>query len=96
MVQGGRISHGTGKELLARMVADGIDPEATVEAEGLAQLSDTGEPKLVLWPMRREIVFAAWPATSTNWPRRTRPLPSTRPWRFSVRLLYQPAMPVDV
>ena len=43
MVQGGRISHGTGKELLARMVADGIDPEATVEAEGLAQLSDSGE-----------------------------------------------------
>ena len=43
MVQGGRISHGTGKELLARMVAEGIDPEATVEAEGLAQLSDSGE-----------------------------------------------------
>ncbi len=43
MVQAGRISHGTGKELLARMVADGIDPEATVEAEGLAQLSDSGE-----------------------------------------------------
>ena len=43
MVQSGRISHGTGKELLTRMVADGIDPEATVESEGLAQLSDSGE-----------------------------------------------------
>ena len=48
MVQGGRISHGTGKELLARMVADGIDPEATVEAEGLAQLSDTGELEAIV------------------------------------------------
>jgi aspartyl-tRNA(Asn)/glutamyl-tRNA(Gln) amidotransferase subunit B len=43
LVQEGRISHGTGKELIGRMVGEGIDPEATVEAEGLAQLSDASE-----------------------------------------------------
>ena len=48
MVQEKRISHGTGKELLARMVADGIDPVATVEEEGLAQLSDSSELEAVV------------------------------------------------
>ncbi len=38
-----KISHGTGKEVLAKLVAEGGDPAAIVEREGLAQISDSGE-----------------------------------------------------
>jgi len=48
MVQEKRISHGTGKDLLPRMVVDGIDPVAIVEEEGLAQLSDSSELEQVV------------------------------------------------
>jgi aspartyl-tRNA(Asn)/glutamyl-tRNA(Gln) amidotransferase subunit B len=43
MVQEKRISHGSGKQVLAAMVAEGGDPAAIVEREGLAQISDAGE-----------------------------------------------------
>lgn len=48
LVQEKQISHATGKDLLSRMVADGIDPVATVEDEGLAQLSDSAELEQVV------------------------------------------------
>ncbi len=48
LVGEGRISHGTGKDLLVRMIGEGIDPEATVEAEGLAQLSDSSELEAIV------------------------------------------------
>jgi len=38
-----KISHGSGKTVLAALVADGGDPAAIVEREGLAQISDSGE-----------------------------------------------------
>jgi aspartyl-tRNA(Asn)/glutamyl-tRNA(Gln) amidotransferase subunit B len=38
-----RISHGSGKQVLATLVAEGGDPAAIVEREGLAQISDSGE-----------------------------------------------------
>ena len=40
MVQGKKISHGSGKTVLAALVAEGGDPAAIVEQEGLAQISD--------------------------------------------------------
>jgi aspartyl-tRNA(Asn)/glutamyl-tRNA(Gln) amidotransferase subunit B len=43
MVQEKKISHGSGKSVLAAMVAEGGDPAAIVEREGLAQISDSGE-----------------------------------------------------
>ena len=43
MVQKKRISHGSGKTVLATLVAEGGDPGAIVEQEGLAQISDSGE-----------------------------------------------------
>ncbi|HET9185861.1 MAG TPA: Asp-tRNA(Asn)/Glu-tRNA(Gln) amidotransferase subunit GatB [Solirubrobacterales bacterium] len=43
MVQEKRISHGSGKGVLGKMVEEGGDPEAIVEREGLAQMSDPGE-----------------------------------------------------
>ena len=43
MVQEKKISHGSGKTVLAAMVAEGADPAAIVEREGLAQISDSGE-----------------------------------------------------
>jgi aspartyl-tRNA(Asn)/glutamyl-tRNA(Gln) amidotransferase subunit B len=42
MVQGKRISHGSGKTVLAVLVAEGGDPAAIVEREGLAQMSSDG------------------------------------------------------
>jgi aspartyl-tRNA(Asn)/glutamyl-tRNA(Gln) amidotransferase subunit B len=42
MVQEKEISHGSGKTVLAALVAEGGDPEAIVEREGLAQISDSG------------------------------------------------------
>ena len=38
-----KISHGSGKTVLATLVAEGGDPAAIVEREGLAQISDSGE-----------------------------------------------------
>jgi aspartyl-tRNA(Asn)/glutamyl-tRNA(Gln) amidotransferase subunit B len=43
MVQEKKISHGSGKQVLATMVAEGGDPAGIVEREGLAQISDSGE-----------------------------------------------------
>jgi aspartyl-tRNA(Asn)/glutamyl-tRNA(Gln) amidotransferase subunit B len=38
-----KISHGSGKQVLAALVAEGGEPAAIVEREGLAQISDSGE-----------------------------------------------------
>ncbi|HET8861879.1 MAG TPA: Asp-tRNA(Asn)/Glu-tRNA(Gln) amidotransferase subunit GatB [Solirubrobacterales bacterium] len=38
-----KISHSSGKQVLATLVAEGGDPAAVVEREGLAQISDSGE-----------------------------------------------------
>jgi aspartyl-tRNA(Asn)/glutamyl-tRNA(Gln) amidotransferase subunit B len=43
MVQEKKISHGSGKTVLVTLVAEGGEPEAIVEREGLAQISDSGE-----------------------------------------------------
>ncbi|MGC1166226.1 MAG: Asp-tRNA(Asn)/Glu-tRNA(Gln) amidotransferase subunit GatB [Solirubrobacterales bacterium] len=43
LVQEKKISHGSGKAVLAALVAEGGDPTAIVEREGLAQISDSGE-----------------------------------------------------
>jgi len=48
MVQGKKISHGSGKTVLAAMVAEGGDPAAIVEREGLAQISDSGELEAIV------------------------------------------------
>ena len=42
MVQEKKISHGSGKTVLAALVAEGGDPAAIVEREGLAQMSSDG------------------------------------------------------
>jgi aspartyl-tRNA(Asn)/glutamyl-tRNA(Gln) amidotransferase subunit B len=43
LVQEKKISHGSGKTVLASLVAEGGDPAAIVEREGLAQIADSGE-----------------------------------------------------
>ncbi|HWW67280.1 MAG TPA: Asp-tRNA(Asn)/Glu-tRNA(Gln) amidotransferase subunit GatB [Solirubrobacterales bacterium] len=43
LVQEKKISHGSGKAVLATLVAEGGDPAAIVEREGLTQISDSGE-----------------------------------------------------
>jgi aspartyl-tRNA(Asn)/glutamyl-tRNA(Gln) amidotransferase subunit B len=43
MVGEKKISHGSGKQVLATLVAEGGDSAAIVEREGLAQISDSGE-----------------------------------------------------
>jgi len=43
MVQEKKISHGSGKTVLAALVAGGGEPAAIVERDGLAQISDSGE-----------------------------------------------------
>jgi aspartyl-tRNA(Asn)/glutamyl-tRNA(Gln) amidotransferase subunit B len=43
MVAEKKISHGSGKAVLAALVAEGGDPAAIVEREGLVQISDSGE-----------------------------------------------------
>ncbi len=48
MVQAKKISHGSGKTVLATLVAEGGDPEAIVEREGLAQISDSGELEAIV------------------------------------------------
>ena len=48
MVQEKKISHGSGKTVLAALVVEGGDPAAIVEREGLAQISDSGELESVV------------------------------------------------
>jgi aspartyl-tRNA(Asn)/glutamyl-tRNA(Gln) amidotransferase subunit B len=48
MVQGKQISHGSGKQVLAILVAEGGDPAEIVEREGLAQISDSGELEAIV------------------------------------------------
>jgi len=48
MVQERKISHGSGKKALAVLVAEGGDPAAIVEREGLAQISDSGELEAIV------------------------------------------------
>jgi aspartyl-tRNA(Asn)/glutamyl-tRNA(Gln) amidotransferase subunit B len=43
LVEGKTISHGAGKQVLAKLVAEGGDPAQIVEREGLAQISDSSE-----------------------------------------------------
>ncbi|HEU5104760.1 MAG TPA: Asp-tRNA(Asn)/Glu-tRNA(Gln) amidotransferase subunit GatB [Solirubrobacterales bacterium] len=43
-----KISHGSGKTVLAAMVKDGGDPEEIIEREGLAQMSDSGELEAIV------------------------------------------------
>ena len=48
LVEAKTISHGSGKQVLAKLVAEGGDPAAIVESEGLAQISDSGELERVV------------------------------------------------
>jgi aspartyl-tRNA(Asn)/glutamyl-tRNA(Gln) amidotransferase subunit B len=48
MVGEKKISHGSGKQVLATLVAEGGDPAMVVEREGLAQISDSGELKSIV------------------------------------------------
>lgn len=48
MVGAKRISHGSAKTVLEKMVADGSDPEQVVRSEGLEQISDAGELERVV------------------------------------------------
>jgi aspartyl-tRNA(Asn)/glutamyl-tRNA(Gln) amidotransferase subunit B len=48
MVLEKKISHGSGKSVLAALVAEGGDPAAIVEREGLAQISDSGELEAIV------------------------------------------------
>ena len=43
LVEAKTISHGSGKQVLAKLVAEGGDPAEIVESEGLGQISDSGE-----------------------------------------------------
>ncbi|MGI8606513.1 MAG: Asp-tRNA(Asn)/Glu-tRNA(Gln) amidotransferase subunit GatB, partial [Gaiellaceae bacterium] len=42
LVESKTVSHGAGKQVLAKLIAEGGDPAAIVESEGLAQISDSG------------------------------------------------------
>ncbi|MGN6216224.1 MAG: Asp-tRNA(Asn)/Glu-tRNA(Gln) amidotransferase subunit GatB [Solirubrobacterales bacterium] len=48
MVGEKKISHGSGKAVLAALVEEGGDPAAIVEREGLAQMSDSGELEAIV------------------------------------------------
>jgi aspartyl-tRNA(Asn)/glutamyl-tRNA(Gln) amidotransferase subunit B len=48
MVGEKKISHGNGKQVLAALVAEGGDPAAIVEREGLAQISDSDELEAIV------------------------------------------------
>jgi aspartyl-tRNA(Asn)/glutamyl-tRNA(Gln) amidotransferase subunit B len=48
LVEGRAISHGAGKQVLARLVAEGGDPAQIVESEGLAQISDPSELEAIV------------------------------------------------
>ncbi|HEY5816545.1 MAG TPA: Asp-tRNA(Asn)/Glu-tRNA(Gln) amidotransferase subunit GatB, partial [Solirubrobacterales bacterium] len=43
-----KISHGSGKQVLAALVAEGGDPATIVERESLAQISDSGELEAIV------------------------------------------------
>jgi aspartyl-tRNA(Asn)/glutamyl-tRNA(Gln) amidotransferase subunit B len=48
MVQSKRVSNASAKEVLARMVTEGADPESVVADEGLEQISDSGELEAIV------------------------------------------------
>jgi aspartyl-tRNA(Asn)/glutamyl-tRNA(Gln) amidotransferase subunit B len=48
MVQEKKISHSSGKAVLATLASEGGDPAAIVEREGLAQISDSGELEAIV------------------------------------------------
>jgi aspartyl-tRNA(Asn)/glutamyl-tRNA(Gln) amidotransferase subunit B len=48
LVQEKKISHGSGKTVLASLVAEGGDPSTIVERDGLAQISDSGELEAIV------------------------------------------------
>jgi aspartyl-tRNA(Asn)/glutamyl-tRNA(Gln) amidotransferase subunit B len=48
LVEGRTISHGAGKQVLAKLVAEGGDPAEIVESEGLAQISDSSELEAIV------------------------------------------------
>ncbi|HET7120984.1 MAG TPA: Asp-tRNA(Asn)/Glu-tRNA(Gln) amidotransferase subunit GatB [Solirubrobacterales bacterium] len=48
LVQENKVSHGSGKMVLAQLVEGGGDPVAIVEREGLAQISDSGELEAIV------------------------------------------------
>ena len=48
LVEQKTVSHGAGKQVLAKLIAEGGDPAAIVESEGLAQISDSGELESVV------------------------------------------------
>jgi len=48
LVQEKKISHGSGKQVLATLVAEGGEPAEIVEREGLAQISDSGELEAIV------------------------------------------------
>jgi aspartyl-tRNA(Asn)/glutamyl-tRNA(Gln) amidotransferase subunit B len=48
LVEAKTISHGAGKQVLAKLVADGGDPAKIVESEGLAQIADSSELEAIV------------------------------------------------
>jgi aspartyl-tRNA(Asn)/glutamyl-tRNA(Gln) amidotransferase subunit B len=48
LVEGKTISHGAGKQVLAKLVAEGGDPAKSVESEGRAQISDSSELEAIV------------------------------------------------
>jgi aspartyl-tRNA(Asn)/glutamyl-tRNA(Gln) amidotransferase subunit B len=48
MVQAKQISHGSGKTVLATLVAEGGDPAEVVERQGLAQIADSSELEAIV------------------------------------------------
>jgi aspartyl-tRNA(Asn)/glutamyl-tRNA(Gln) amidotransferase subunit B len=48
LVETKTISHGAGKQVLAKLVTDGGDPAQIVEREGLAQISDSSELEAIV------------------------------------------------
>ncbi len=48
MVQEKKISHGSGKQVLAALVAEGGEPAAIVERDGLAQIAEGGELEAIV------------------------------------------------
>jgi aspartyl-tRNA(Asn)/glutamyl-tRNA(Gln) amidotransferase subunit B len=48
LVEAKTISHGSGKQVLEKLVAEGGDPAGIVEREGLAQISDSSELEAIV------------------------------------------------
>jgi aspartyl-tRNA(Asn)/glutamyl-tRNA(Gln) amidotransferase subunit B len=48
MVEAKEVSHGSGKQVLAKLVAEGGDPAAIVASEGLGQISDASELEAIV------------------------------------------------